>query len=294
MTAVRVLAIGSMAVALVVSVACEPFDEEREMTFPITGAHLDVACEGCHPSAPEFTNEVALCEPGSVGVVPVADLLATCISCHECDRPANHYEGQSCGQAGCHATVPPGWADDGGGTGGGDEDSCQPACHDPPFRPGGEPDDASHVAHLDGVTLRPAVLVCDDCHPVGDYSLAIADGPPTHSNGVTDVVMGSLLAGSDGAVPAYAGGTCSGTYCHGATMLPDPPDADPVWNDPAFDALSCQECHGWPPDGHFTAGCDGCHSPTVAGDLPALADDTLHIDGCVDAQDETPSGAACP
>jgi predicted CxxxxCH...CXXCH cytochrome family protein len=259
-------------------------------TFALVGAHQAVSCEGCHPYEPPFTAQVGTCQ--GLGVVPVGDPLAGCLTCHECDRPVGHYPGQSCGEAGCHATLAPLWAPDGGG--GGTEDGCLPACHLQPVRPGGAPDDASHAGHLDGTTVRTTPLVCGDCHPPGEYADPATD-PDTHENAVVDVVMESPLARFDGAVPAYVDGTCSGTYCHGATMTV-PPELPPVWNDPAFDAAACDECHGWPPPPpHAPTGCATCHSPTVSSDLPELADKTPHMDGCVQALgEETPSGADCP
>jgi len=274
----------------------------------LTGAHAQIACEGCHVG-----------ETAPFG--PVAD---DCITCHASDRPTpTHFEGSPSCNEGCHRVVDVCWnfgsnpictgdaptdtgtiietgtTDTDTETGTIDTDtgtvptgnSCAiGGCHgDGAIRDDAAPASSSHNAHLaTAYTLwAPAApLGCDTCHPAGGTKAK------THDNGVVDVPLAGITVG-DNAAAAFTAGTCSGTYCHGAGMADAP--VDPVW-DAGGGAVSCgSTCHVSPPvnmidhdNGGVVAAhppinsCSTCHSPTGGGDPSTLADNTAHINGVVE------------
>jgi predicted CxxxxCH...CXXCH cytochrome family protein len=93
------------------------------------------------------------------------------------------------------------------------------------------------------------------------------------------------------ATPAYDAGatTCSGVYCHGAT-LGGGPAATPAWA--STDALGCTSCHGAPPPPPHTTGtaCGRCH----AGYAPSAVTAATHLNGAVEAEGGHPAGFADP
>jgi predicted CxxxxCH...CXXCH cytochrome family protein len=125
----------------------------------------------------------------------------------------------------------------------------------------------AHQAHLSS-TLVPTAMACTECHAaVSDLS---------HVDLVASVTFGEAArARSGGATPAWtsSAGTCSGTYCHGAT-LPSGPSAPPVWNATAADR--CALCHGNPPPAPHPANtaCGSCHSGY--GSKPASGPQAVH------------------
>jgi len=273
----------------------------------LTGRHAEIACESCHVG-----------ETAPFGTIP-----DHCLGCHEDDRPTPNHEpdATSCNQ-GCHRVVDYCWnfatnPDCVPATTSGDADTDADAdadtdvdtdtdtdtgtvptgnscaiggCHgDGPIRDDAAPASSSHNAHLAAnydLFAPAAPMNCDTCHPAG------GDTALTHENGTVDVPLAGITVG-DNAAAAYAGGTCSGTYCHGASMADAPPD--PVW-DSGRGAVSCgSTCHVSPPVNMYdsTAGgavaghppinsCSTCHSPTGGGDPTTLADKTLHINGTVE------------
>ena len=139
----------------------------------------------------------------------------------------------------------------------------------------------AHLAHLRGGTFRGA-LACSDCHDV----------PATagHLNGVVEVPLRGL-ARAGGASPSWNDPTCSGVYCHGATLADGPP-ATPSWF--ASRAVTCGSCHGTPPRSHAptSTNCSACHPGTVkaTGELDLVKG--LHIDGKVDVNRQHADGWA--
>jgi predicted CxxxxCH...CXXCH cytochrome family protein len=93
---------------------------------------------------------------------------------------------------------------------------------------------------------------------------------------------------ADGAVPAFDGTTCTGAYCHGATLRPGGTDTTPTWTTVDGSQAACGTCHGLPPGRHPPAGRRrgpgrvlACHDQVIAPD-GSFANPALHIDGIVE------------
>ncbi|MBI2375151.1 MAG: CxxxxCH/CxxCH domain-containing protein [Deltaproteobacteria bacterium] len=140
------------------------------------------------------------------------------------------------------------------------------------------PEVGAHAAHAASTRSRP--VDCEECHLAVDPNRIDAAGhfdsaPPA------EVTFGALSR-SDGAAPRLANGTCSSTYCHGAT-LPGGTTRNPSWTG---GDLSCDACHGNPPPdpahGNGTATqCEACH-PDTAGPNQTIAHPAKHVDGVID------------
>lgn len=135
----------------------------------------------------------------------------------------------------------------------------------------------AHQAHLAGGRIASPVA-CAACHPVP------APGAPAgapHLDGRVDVAFGAA-AWPGG---AFDGGTatCSGTYCHGATLaggaLPSP-----SWTATDGAAVACGACHGAPPPlPHLQLHeCHRCHPGTVREDGTLDVAGGRHVDGALD------------
>ncbi|MEK7704423.1 MAG: CxxxxCH/CxxCH domain-containing protein, partial [Myxococcota bacterium] len=136
----------------------------------------------------------------------------------------------------------------------------------------------SHVTASRGLS-RP--VACSECHVV---PVDVAD--PGHLDTPLPAEMSwGALATADGAGPAYnaLALTCSGVYCHGATIAGGV-HTTPTWNDVDGSQITCDSCHGLPPGGTHPQNdaCELCHQPT-AGPSHTIADPTTHIDGTVQA-----------
>lgn len=131
---------------------------------------------------------------------------------------------------------------------------------------------AAHPSHeRDSASHRG--FACDECH-----APAVACGPK---------VLFPALAFAKGATPAWdqATRTCSGVYCHGATLAA--PRPAPVWavvpqGRPRTE--SCAACHGYPPPAPHPqmSACAGCHPLTVLPDGSVDLVGGHHIDGTLD------------
>jgi predicted CxxxxCH...CXXCH cytochrome family protein len=141
----------------------------------------------------------------------------------------------------------------------------------------------AHLAHLRAGPFR-AALACAECHDV--------PGATDHSNGVVEVPLGGL-ARAGGASPAWNGTTCSGVYCHGATLVDGPP-ATPAWS--AAGSVGCGSCHGTPPRNHdpSSTSCNTCHPGTVKADGTIDVANGLHIDGKIEVNRAHPDGWSAP
>jgi predicted CxxxxCH...CXXCH cytochrome family protein len=133
-------------------------------------------------------------------------------------------------------------------------------------------DVGTHPLHLRDTLVRSA-LACLECH--------LCPGPAP--------AWGSLAA-ARGATPSWnaAERTCSGVYCHGATMRSTPAQP-PLWEDVSPDytrppAESCTTCHGWPPPLPHPqmVACHGCHSSTVLSNGGIDVAGGHHVDGRLD------------
>jgi predicted CxxxxCH...CXXCH cytochrome family protein len=148
----------------------------------------------------------------------------------------------------------------------------------------------AHQSHLAPSGWRHPVA-CAECHVVPTkpvYDPAV----PTHMNGQDDLVWGPTA--KQGKFDA-ATLTCTGSYCHGATLGPDKAgtttNRSPTWNKVDGSQAGCgTACHTLPPGGVHpgSTACSTCHGNVVssftAGNPPVAtwANAALHIDGTVD------------
>ncbi len=197
--------------------------------------------------------------------------LATCGDCHPTDAPDVHVNGTvdlefddalACNA--CHGT-----------------DAAEPA--PPPAVDGSTatsvPGVGAHAAHLEA----PVPIPCADCHEAPASVSA-----PSHIDGEMPAEVpfpAGSLARNDGAVPAYdaATATCSGVYCHGATLSGGTTTA-PAWTTVDGSQAACGTCHGTPPPGPhpLVTECLMCH-PTATGP-GVIVDPLLHVNGVIDCQ----------
>lgn len=143
----------------------------------------------------------------------------------------------------------------------------------------------AHQLHLRDTPIR-AALACSECHVV-----PLAVGDPGHLDGPHARITWGALAMAGGAAPSWNrdARTCSGVYCHGATLRA-PPASPPVWtysSEPPLappSTLVCGGCHGHPPPPPHprTATCQGCHPLTVRSDGNIHVAGGHHIDGRLD------------
>ncbi|MCP4715802.1 MAG: CxxxxCH/CxxCH domain-containing protein [Deltaproteobacteria bacterium] len=122
---------------------------------------------------------------------------------------------------------------------------------------------------------------CSNCHSVPTTTWQ--DGHIDGDN--TAEVTFSLLAVADGATPSWDGSTCSGVYCHGATLQGGSHTA-PGWHDTSGTAGTCGACHRLTdPRGNSGADCSSCHPTSIDRDRKILPYGT-HINGTVDVTEE--------
>ena len=135
----------------------------------------------------------------------------------------------------------------------------------------------AHASHLKASTWRAAIL-CSTCHLVPKKMLDkghIDTALPAE-------VMFSALVKADGAKPWWTGSTCSGSYCHGATLSGGSNTA-PVWTKVDGSQAACGSCHGLPPSQNHTSNtqCSICHKGVVDAKMK-IVDLAKHINGKVD------------
>ncbi len=138
----------------------------------------------------------------------------------------------------------------------------------------------AHRNHLEGDATWHREVVCEDCHTVPTSIIS-----PGHTDTPlpAETTWGAVAA-ADGASPAFDGSTttCSGVYCHGATLLSGGSLTTPNWTEIGTGQASCGTCHGLPPDPPHPAdtNCSNCH-PTLDARW-SFVEPRRHIDGVVD------------
>jgi predicted CxxxxCH...CXXCH cytochrome family protein len=136
----------------------------------------------------------------------------------------------------------------------------------------------AHRSHL-GASDWHAEVVCSDCHAVPDE---IGDAGHMDSALPAELDFGEL-ASSRGAVPELVGETCTGVYCHGASLHGrGGTNTEPEWTTVDGTEAACGTCHAIPP--HFPApSCGGCH-PSMAAAGREFIDPDLHVNGLLEAE----------
>ena len=120
-------------------------------------------------------------------------------------------------------------------------------------------------------------VACSNCHtvPLTTWSQGHIDG-----DGVAEVAFKNL-ATVHGAQPVWNGKTCSGTYCHGATLTGGNLK-EPSWFDTSGEPGRCGACHRiTDPTGDPDADCSSCHPTSIDADRFLLPQGT-HINGYID------------
>jgi predicted CxxxxCH...CXXCH cytochrome family protein len=123
-----------------------------------------------------------------------------------------------------------------------------------------------------------------------------------HINGQATVTFtgGAVL---NGASPTWdrTTATCSGVYCHGATLNAGGTRTQLVWNPALATPLDCNSCHRAPPPGHqswvtATTDCHICHPATVKTDGTIDVAGGKHMNGTIDrlTSDTTGCGTCHP
>ncbi|MBK9518518.1 MAG: CxxxxCH/CxxCH domain-containing protein [Anaeromyxobacter sp.] len=199
--------------------------------------HLD--CGGCHSSPPASHGPGAtachLCHPGTVkddGTIDVAGGL-------HLDGQVELGPSQPC--AGCHAAPP--------ASGAHLVHATPPSAADLVY--GGQA--LAEDVDPSGATGR-YYFGCGACHP--------AD-PARHQNGTLEVELSPTATGlraRNAATAAFAGGTCSGVYCHSTGQAAPAFATTPAWV--GGGAPGCGGCHGNPPsyaNGGPTSGAANSH-----------------------------------
>lgn len=138
----------------------------------------------------------------------------------------------------------------------------------------------AHQAHLLNSDIRAAIQ-CSECHIVPEN---------VDDEGHVDALPAELtwgeLASADGAKPSWDHGTatCSGTYCHGAT-LSGGSDTEPDWTRVDGSQASCGSCHGAPPPSPHPASdqCQSCHDKTLSADGTIDVAGGYHMNGQLEA-----------
>jgi len=175
------------------------------------------------------------------------------------------------------------------------KDDCTPECclrcHGsdanaaPPGDTNGRTDPAlatvgAHQSHLAASDWH-ASLTCSECHLV---PACLMDPGHVDSSPPAELTWGDLaLAG--GASPAYASSTCTGVYCHGASLMAGGSLTSPVWNVVDGTQAGCGTCHGIPPGPPHASdtACSTCHGDVMGTD-GVFVNASLHVNGTIEVE----------
>lgn len=135
-----------------------------------------------------------------------------------------------------------------------------------------------HQQHLQGSAWR-AWIDCDSCHVVPQ---SVSD--EGHNDGLPAEITWSGLAVADDGSPQYdpTTHTCTGAYCHGATLFGGSALPQPVWTPDSSHGQCGTACHANPPAlPHVQTGsCHDCHGDVV-DEQDQIQAAVLHVDGLV-------------
>jgi predicted CxxxxCH...CXXCH cytochrome family protein len=140
----------------------------------------------------------------------------------------------------------------------------------------------AHLAHLRAGSLRGSGVDCASCHVVP--ARAESHTPGVGLRGLAATQWGGAPVIS----PAYSGGACTNTYCHGA--FPGGLAATVTWTGATTEA-ACGTCHEAPPAPPHTTStaCGTCHD----GYTNLVVNTALHMDGKLDVTEPTVAGTSC-
>ena len=168
-----------------------------------------------------------------------------------------------------------------------------------------DPKVGAHDTHLRSLNNIGKPVSCSDCHtvPATAFIAGHMDGSslPVWSNltknkETTPGTSVPYTYASGVLTPVYdsATGTCSTTYCHGATLT-DGTNTAPKWNETGYltgdRANDCAKCHGYPPitstrlsHDPGSLDCAACHPHNGSRDATdALAGHDFHMNGNLEA-----------
>ena len=267
---------------------------------PIEKHPKQTTCHLCHGATVGSDQKLLPGVKHPTGKLDFAIDTTKCDTCHGAPPALPHPQQTNCTP--CHAATV---GTDGkllpvGGHANGKVDMTLPtacnACHGsadspaPPVDHNGKTDPAlptvgAHQAHLKGKTYSKGGMKCETCH-----TLFTAVDAPGHLDGSASTVnFPNGIATFKGTTASYAVATqtCSGVYCHGATMDGGKVKT-PVWTQTS---LACDGCHLSPPppeSGHpetdpaqGTKACVKCHSKTINADGTLNVQGGFHINGGV-------------
>ncbi|MBW2730894.1 MAG: CxxxxCH/CxxCH domain-containing protein [Deltaproteobacteria bacterium] len=267
--------------------------------MPPAGTHpTSSACSVCHAAVVNASNRIIAANLHIDGTVQLSQIHPKGYAAGDQHGPDFNSAPQSCKTASCHGDTLLGGAGP----------SCQSChanwqtnctfCHGGTDNTTGAPPESvaggtattlrnvgAHSAHLKSTSSWYKTFVCTDCH-VKPATLE-ASG---HLGPAPAELSFSNFVRSDGANPQWTGTTCSGTYCHGATMDGGQHSA-PTWTTVDGTQVTCTGCHGMPPGGSHPASsaCSVCHSEVVNASNQIIGAN-LHIDGIVQASANHPAG----
>ena len=232
------------------------FDHDVETEFPLSGAHLDTLCAGCH------VNEVYENTPQE------------CVACHRLDDVHGGARGDDC-QA-CHTTER--W----------DEAEFDHEAETDFALEGGHESLACHACHLADMSLVEPPTTCAGCHGVNDPHLGANgdDCESCHSQNSWELAFDHLEVTGFALSGSHADAEC--TSCHKGALT-DPIDANcfacHLDDDPHGGQLTqCETCHSedqWAAGirfhhdltdfpllgGHRLASCEQCHDEKRFADM---------------------------
>jgi predicted CxxxxCH...CXXCH cytochrome family protein len=140
----------------------------------------------------------------------------------------------------------------------------------------------AHQSHL-AASDWYGTLACTACHLV---PACVLDAGHVDSSPPAELTWGELAL-KDGASPLYdaASSTCSGVYCHGATLMAGGTLTAPAWTVLDGTQASCGTCHGIPPGPpHVSDGaCSNCHTGVI-DESGVIVSASLHINGMVEVE----------
>lgn len=135
----------------------------------------------------------------------------------------------------------------------------------------------AHTAHREGTRLG-VPIACEECHVV---VTSVAQEGHIDDAWPAELKWGDLGKTGGAEITWNEDLSCSGSYCHGATLTGGTVTA-PVWTDEGAAATACGACHGNPPPAPHPPGeaCGSCHESARGGLNPELhIDGILQVDG---------------